>query len=278
MPSDLSDSNAQPLNLHYREDGNPNGPPVLLVHAFPTSHALWEHQIEALGQKYRLIRSDLRGFGQSPVPEPPYSMDAFAGDLMHLLDRLEIERINYVGISMGGMIGQVLTLAHPERVQSLAICMSTSAIPEDTPPEGDPAYYICKRLFGGAADRAEAEGMEPIVAMCLDRWFTPAFQASPQAQRVGDIIRGNTAKGYRGGVSAMSDFNVTARLGEVSQPTLVMPGAQDQGTPVSCSETIAAALPDAHLEIVENARHIAIVEQPEACNRHMLAHLNAYAT
>jgi 3-oxoadipate enol-lactonase len=268
---------SQSADLFYREDGNPDGPPVLLVHAFPTSHALWEHQIAALGKRYRLIRPDLRGFGQSPVPEPPYSMEAFAGDLAALLDRLELDRVNYVGISMGGMIGQVFTLAYPDRVQSLALCMTTSAIPEDTPPEGDPAYYICRRLFGRAADRAETEGMEPIVAMCLDRWFTPAFQSNPAAQRVGEIVRRNTPTGYRGGVDAMNDFDVTARLGEINGPTLVMPAALDQGTPVSCSETIAARLPDARLEVVDNARHIAIVEQPEACNRHLLAHLDRYA-
>ena len=270
-------SASQHQRLYYREDGNPDGPPVLLVHAFPTSHALWEHQIEALGRRYRLIRPDLRGFGQSPVPEPPYSMTDFAGDLIALLDRLEIGRVNYIGISMGGMIGQVLTLACPARVQSLALCMTTSAIPEDTPPEGDPAYYICKRLFARAAGRAEREGMEPIVAMCLDRWFTPAFQTSQQALRVSEIVRRNTARGYRGGVDAMSAFDVTARLGEINVPALVMPGALDQGTPVSCSETIAAGIPDSRLEIVDNARHIAIVEQPDACNRHLLAHLDRYA-
>ena len=266
-----------PEPLFWREDGNPTGPPVLLVHAFPTAHGLWDHQIEALGQRFRLIRPDLRGFGQSPVPEPPYSMEDFAGDLIRLLDRLELETVNYAGISMGGMIGQVLTLAHPERVQSLALCMTTSAVPADTPPEGDPAYYISASLFGRAVQRAEAEGMEPIIAMCLDRWFTPDFQASAAAQRVAAIIRGNTPKGYRGGVDAMTAFNVTERLAGIRQPTLVMPGALDQGTPVSCSETIAACIPDARLEVIADARHIAIVEQPEACNRHLLDHLNRYA-
>jgi 3-oxoadipate enol-lactonase len=263
-----------PLDLFYREDGNPDGPPVLLVHAFPTSHGLWEHQIAALGQKYRLIRPDLRGFGQSPVPEPPYSMEGFADDLRHLLDRLQIERVNYVGISMGGMIGQVFTLAYPERVHSLALCMTTSEVPEDTPPGDDPAYAICARLFRRATERAETEGMEPIVAMCLDRWFTPGFQASAAAQRVGEIVRNNTPKGYRGGVEAMAKFNATSRLGEIAVPTLVMPGAQDQGTPVRCSEVIAAGIPDSQLVVIDNARHIAIVEQPEACNRHLLDHLN----
>ena len=113
--------------------------------------------------------------------------------------------------------------------------------------------------------------------MCLDRWFTPAFQSSAPAQRVADIIRRNTPKGYRGGVDALAAFDVTARLGEIRHPTLVMPGALDQGTPVSCSEMIAACIPDSCLEIVDYARHIAIVEQPEACNRHLLAHLDRFA-
>jgi 3-oxoadipate enol-lactonase len=265
------------LDLFFREDGNLNGPPVLLVHAFPTSHSLWEHQIEALGQRYRLIRPDLRGFGASPVPQPPYTMDEMAGDLVRLLDRLELPSVHYVGISMGGMIGQVLTLAHPERVRSLALCMSTSAVPADTPEGDDPAYSICARLMRGAAERAKTQGMEPIVAMCLDRWFTPDFQSSEPAQRVGRIVAANTPTGYCGGVDALCGFDVTARLGEIQQPTLVMPGALDQGTPVRCSEVIAAALPDARLEVIDDARHIAIVEQPEACNRHLLSHLNRYA-
>ena len=75
----------------------------------------------------------------------------------------------------------------------------------------------------------------------------------------------------------MTDKNETERLSEIRHPTMVMPGALDQGTPVSCSETIAARIPDASLEVIADARHIAIVEQPEACNRHLLDHLNRYA-
>jgi len=266
-----------PLDLFYREDGNPDGPPVLLVHAFPASHALWEHQIATLGQRYRLIRPDLRGFGQSPMAEPGFGMQAYAGDLLRLLDRLGIERVNYAGISMGGMVGQVFTLAHPERVQSLALCMATSVVPADTPPGGDPAYAICARLFRPAAERAEREGMEPIVAMCLDRWFTPAFQSSAPAQRVGEIVRRNLPKAYRGGVEAMTAFDVTDRLPEIAQPTLVLPAALDPCTPLRCSEEIAARIPDSRLEVIDNARHIAIVERPEACNRSLLAHLDRYA-
>ncbi len=265
------------LDLFWREDGNAGGPPVLLVHAFPTSHALWDRQIAALGERFRLIRPDLRGFGQSLVPDPPYRMEDMAADLLRLLDRLEIGRVNFVGISMGGMIGQVFTLAYPERVQSLALCMTTSVVPVNTPAGDDPAYAICARLFRRAADRADADGMEPIVAMCLDRWFTQAFQASDAAQAVAEIVRCNTPKGYRGGVEAMAAFDVTERLGGIGQPTLVMPGALDLGTPVRCSEEIAARISDAHLEIIDHAKHIAIVEQPEACNRHLLRHLNRFA-
>ena len=265
------------VDLNFREDGNPNGPPVLLVHAFPTSHALWEHQIQALGERYRLIRPDLRGFGDSPVPVPPYSMKAFVADLLRLLDRLEIARVNYVGISMGGMVGQVFALSEPERLQSLALCMTTSAVPEDTPPDQDPAYYISARLFRRAVVTVQREGMEPIIAMCMDRWFRPEFQSSAPARRVAQIIRDNTPNGYAGGVGAMTDFDVTTRLGEIGLPTLVMPGALDQGTPVSCSEEITSRIPDARLKIVDDARHIAIVEQPQVCNRHLLDHLDDFA-
>jgi len=265
------------LELFYREDGNPGGPPALLVHAFPTSHALWERQIEALGERYRLIRPDLRGFGQSPVPPPPYAMEELAADVVRLLDRLEIERINYVGISMGGMIGQLLALSHPERLQSLALCMTTSVVPAETPEGDDPAYSICARLMRAAAERSRRDGLGPIVEMCIERWFTPDFRSSDWARRVGRIVAANSVDGYCGGVEALCGFNATERLGDIRMPTLVMPGAIDPSAPPRCSEEIAARIPDARLKVIDGASHIGIVERPDACNACLLDHLNRFA-
>lgn len=263
--------------LYYRDGGNPQGPPVLLVHAFPTSHALWEFQLAALGETYRLIRPDLRGFGQSPLTISPSSMRDFVDDLTQLLDQLEVSRVNYVGISMGGMIGQAFALAEPQRVQSLSLCMTTSAIPEQVPDNEDANYFVSKALFQRALATIESNGMEPVVEMCLDRWFTPSFRNSEAARRVGEIVRRTTPSGYRGGVAAMSAFDVTEQLVEINCPTLVLPAELDQGTPVSCSEIIAERIPDARLEVITSARHIAVVEQPDACNRVLLSHLDRYA-
>ena len=87
------------VDLYHREDGPADGPPVLMVHAFPTSHALWAPQVPALADRYRLIRPDLRGFGDSPVPPPPYTIEGMAEDPLALLDRLGIDSVHYVGIS-----------------------------------------------------------------------------------------------------------------------------------------------------------------------------------
>ena len=185
--------------------------------------------------------------------------------------------LTVVGISMGGMIGQAFALAEPQRVQSLSLCMTTSAIPEQVPDNEDANYFVSKALFQRALATIESNGMEPVVEMCLDRWFTPSFRNSEAARRVGEIVRRTTPSGYRGGVAAMSAFDVTEQLVEIHCPTLVLPAEFDQGTPVSCSEIIAERIPDARLEVIASARHIAVVEQPDACNRALLSHLDRCA-
>lgn len=265
------------VDLFHRIDGPEDGPPVLMVHAFPTSHELWDLQVPALSETYRLIRPDLRGFGASPVPPPPYSMEDMAGDLIALLDRLGIDRVHYVGISMGGMIGQVMALTYPERLISLSLCMTTSVVPPDTPEGDHPDYSICHRLMRRAAERARSEGMAPIVDMCLDRWFTEDFIPSEQAQRVGRIVAANTPTGYTGGVDALCGFDVTDRLGEIAAPTLILPGELDLGTPVRCSEVLHAGIPGSSMQVIEGAKHIAIVEKPEPVNAALRAHLDAHS-
>jgi len=265
------------MKLFWREDGNPHGPPVLLAHAFPTSHAIWDWQIAALGKRYRLIRPDIRGFGQSPVPPPPYSMEDIAADLINLLDHLELDSVNFIGVSMGGMVGQVLTLNYPDRVRSLALCMTNSVVPADTPTGDDPAYSICARLMKAAAERAYKQGMSPIITMCMDRWFTETFQLSSQAKKISAIIGRNSPTGYHGGVEAMCGFDVTEQLHKIRQPTLVMPGALDKATPPRCSDVIVAHIPDSKLQVIDGVKHIGIVERPDPCNAHLLAHLDAFA-
>jgi 3-oxoadipate enol-lactonase len=262
--------------LFHREDGHPDGPPVLMVHAFPTSHALWEPQLPALSPRFRLIRPDLRGLGKSPAAPRPYTMEDMAGDLIALMDRLRIDTFHYIGISMGGMLGQIIALDYPQRLLSLSLLMTTSEIPPEAPPSDDPAYAISQRLMRGGAARALSEGMEPIAAMCLDRWFSPDFINSAAAQRVGRIVAANTPEGYAGGVDALCGFDVTARLPAVKVPTLVLAGEQDLGTPPRCSEVIAARIPGARLEVISHARHIASVEQPQAVNEALLAHLQVH--
>ena len=178
---------------------------------------------------------------------------------------------------MGGMVGQVFTLAWPDRVASLALLMTTSVVPETAPEGDDPAYSISHALMGRARARALRDGMAPIDDMCLDRWFTPGFVEDPAARRVGEIVAGNSPTGYAGGVDALMGFDVTARLGEIQAPTLVLAGELDPGTPLHCSRTLAAGIPDARLEIIPSTRHIANVERPDLVNGHLRAHLDRHA-
>jgi 3-oxoadipate enol-lactonase len=261
------------LDLFFREDGNPAGPAVLLVHAFPTSHELWDPQIDALSARYRVIRPDLRGFGRSPVAASPFRLEHMADDLVALLDRLDIAQVHYVGISMGGMVGQIMALNYPERLCSLALCMTTSEIPLHAPPEDDPSRSISQSMLALAGQRALSEGMTTIANSCLERWFDADFAKTAHARKVANIIAANSAVGYSAGADGLCQFDVSKRLHELQTPTTVLYGELDPVTPPRCSHRLVDLIPKAHLDVVLGARHIANVEQPESFNIKLLNHL-----
>ncbi|MDP1610289.1 MAG: 3-oxoadipate enol-lactonase [Sulfuritalea sp.] len=244
------------ISIHYTIEGS--GPWVTLSHSLTTDLSMWDELAAALAPSFTVLRYDTRGHGNSSAPEGAYSFDQLAADVVGLLDVLDVESTHFVGLSMGGMIGQHLALAAPQRLDKLVIASSTSHIPPVVGPVWDERIAMVR-----------AQGCAAMVEGTLSRWFTPGFRAArPEVmRRIGQLIAATPPAGYIGCAAAIRGLDITARIAAIATPTLVIAGADDPGTPPAMSEVIAAAIPGARLEIIASASHLSCIEQPEIFTR-----------
>src|SRR6266545_4983420 len=218
---------ANGIEINYDKQGS--GPMVTLSHSLGCDLHMWDEQVTALASQYTVLRFDTRGHGQTSAPEGAYSLDQMSDDLKGLLDGLGITETHFVGLSMGGMIGQTFALRHPSMVKSLVLCDTTSRYP---------------------AAAAPFRARRPDVM-----------------ERVGGMIRNTPPAGYIGCCHAIPAIDVTDRLKELRCPALIIVGEEDPGTPVEMAREIHAALPGSQLAILRSASHLSNVEQPEEFNR-----------
>jgi 3-oxoadipate enol-lactonase len=155
------------------------------------------------------------------------------------------------------MIGQFLALEHPELLQSLTLCDTTSRVPTEA-----------KSTWDERVQTAQNQGMEPLVEPTLERWFTPQFrQQHPEViDKVKAMIRSTPVAGYAGCCQAIAALNFTDRLKNINVPTLIIVGEDDQGTPVAASRTIHEQIKGSEFVILKSAAHLANLEQPQAFN------------
>lgn len=247
---------ANGIDIHYEISGS--GPVVTLAHSLATDLTLWDELAVELAKRFTVLRYDARGHGRTSAPEGSYDFPLLVADLVGLLDALKIERTHFVGLSMGGMLGQHFALAAPERLDRLVLVSTASRIP----PEAG-------AIWDERIATARAQGMTAHVEATLARWFTAPYRAAhPETlARVGALIAATPVAGFAGWGAAICTLDVTDRLGAVRAPTLVVVGADDPGTPPALSRTIAAAIPGARLEIVPAASHQLVIEQAETFRR-----------
>jgi 3-oxoadipate enol-lactonase len=246
----------KPVELRFT-DSKGAGDAVVLVHAIGCDHRMWDALAAALAPGYRVIRVDVRGHGGSPVPRRPYSLEALADDVAHLLDGLGIRKAHWVGLSMGGMIGQAFAIRHGERLAKLVIANSTSTYG----PEG-------RKMWEARAKMVEDSGVAAIRDMVASRYFSDDFRATQPAIVEGVMERfTRTPKvGYLGCCDAIAALDFSKDLGRITAPTLVIAGAADAGTPPAMSEAIARGIPGARLAVISGAAHLSAVEKPAEFN------------
>ena len=252
------------IQVNYELSGKKGAPIVVLSHSLSASLLMWNPQMEALNPHFRVLRYDIRGQGGSDAPSGAYSLELLAKDIVGLLDALNINQVHFVGLSIGGMIGQDLALNHAHRLKSLALCDTAPIVPQEAQP-----------IWQERINKVLNKGMEALLDETMERWFTPAFlkQGSPILEIIRKQILATSVQGYLGCAEAIRKLNYLDRLSEIKMPTLIMVGEDDPGTPVSASQAIHERIANSKLVILPSARHLSNVEQTEAFNAALLTFL-----
>jgi 3-oxoadipate enol-lactonase len=252
-----------PVDVPFRLDGPAGAPPLLLSNSLGTTSEMWDPQIPALTERYRVVRYDTRGHGTAPVPNGPYSLDDLGGDAVALLDRLGIERAHVVGLSLGGMTGMWLGAHAPERVDRLVLMCTSAMLAEE-------------HDWPARANLVREQGPGAIADATIERWFTPGFvERNPDTvARLRATLADTPPEGYAACCDAIGGMDQLADLERIEAPTLVIAGREDPATPPPHAERIADGIPGARLEIVD-AAHLANIERAEEVTRLTLSHLEA---
>ncbi len=200
---------------------------------------------------FRLVRYDRRGHGQSSAPKGPYPMERLGRDVLAVIDALGIPKINWCGLSMGGMVGQWLGANAPNRVDKLVLSNTSS-------------YFADKTLWEGRLKTVRDKGLAAIVDTNMERWFTKEFrERNPQAiARMREMFLATKPEGYIGCGEGIRDMDHRPLLAKISAPTLVIAGKHDPATPLEANEFIRQHIPGAHIAVLD-AAHIANIEQPQ---------------
>jgi 3-oxoadipate enol-lactonase len=257
--------NANGIDINYEITGKEGAPVVMLSHSLACSLVMWQPQMAVLESDFQVLRFDTRGHGGSDAPQGAYSLELLTADAVGLLDALSIETVHFIGLSMGGMIGQCLALDYAHRLKSLALCDTAAIMPDETQP-----------IWQQRIDAAGETGMAGQVDETLERWFRPDYLQlnPPEVEMIRRQILATPVAGYVGCCEAIRRLKYLERLADIKLSTLIMVGEEDPGTPVAASEAMHAPIADSKLVILPAARHLSNIEQAEAFNTALMGHLN----
>lgn len=249
------------IKLNCEMSGNVDGDVVVMSHSLGCNLSMWEPQLGALESRFRVLRYDTRGHGKSDVPKGPYTLDQLVGDAVGLMDALGIQEAHWVGLSMGGMIGQGLALDYPGRLKSLVLCDTASVMPDEAQP-----------IWDERIGQARQGGMEARIPETIRDWFTPEFPEKNPAmlEKVRQQLLSTPLEGYVGCIEAFRKLNYIGRLHEIRIPTLIIVGEKDPGTPVEASRAMHERIQGSKLVVLPAAAHLSNAEQPEAFTEALL--------
>jgi len=240
------------LTFNCAIDGPADGQPVVFSNSLGASLAMWQPQVDALAGEFRVIRYDQRGHGASGLPAGPYEFPALVDDVIALLDALELERVHFVGLSMGGMTALGLALAQPARLRSItaANCVARMA----------PAVHSA---WDERARIALEQGMAPLVGPSLERWFTAETRQARAAELAwaGEMLGATPVAGYAAACGALKTMDYLDSLAAITVPTLFIAGVHDAGAPLEAMRDMHARVPGARL-VELDAAHVSNLERP----------------
>jgi len=250
---------ANGIEVSYRLEGAAGAPVVMFSNSFLTDYGMWDRQIPGFSDRYRVLRYDARGHGDTQATPGAYSIHLLVADVIALLDALAIERVHFVGLSMGGMIAQLLASKHPERLLSVALCDTACRLPPES-------------AWDERINLALTKGTAAFVQPMTTRWLTPAYYAQHPdiVAKLGAMIAKTSVEGAVGCAQAIKKMDQAAILPGIKVPTLVVVGEQDVGTPVAAAEFLHGAIAGSRLNIIKDAGHLPNIEQTAMFDRIVL--------
>ena len=253
------------VRLHHQVSGAADRPTVVIGGSVGSTLATWGPQVAALAGEFRVIAYDHRGHGGSPAPAGPYTVDDLALDVLALLDDYQVTRAHVVGLSLGGMVAQLIAARQPHRVDRLVLLCTA-------------AHYPDPRPWVERAATVRSGGTEAIADVVVDRWLTADYRREhpDQTARLREMLAGIDREGYAGCCEAIAGMDLRRDLSRIQAPTLVLAGAQDPAVPPEQMRELAAAISGAEFVIVPGA-HVPPLEHPDTVTALLLGHLGAAA-
>ncbi|MBS4046598.1 MAG: 3-oxoadipate enol-lactonase [Alphaproteobacteria bacterium] len=236
------------VSLHYRLDGPEDAPVLVMSNSLGTDHTMWDPQMPALLQRFRVLRYDTRGHGKSSVPKAPYQVDRLGKDVLALMDALDIPKAMFCGLSMGGMTGMWLGVNAPDRFTKLVLCNTAAKIGTD-------------QVWNDRIATVRKSGMAAITPGGIQRWLTEGFiKTSPETvEKVSALLLSTDPEGYCLACGAVRDMDQRESVAAIRAPTLVIAGTYDLPTPATDGKQLAETIPNArYVELP--AAHLSNVE------------------
>ena len=248
--------------IHYALEGQAVKPVLVLSNSLGTDFSMWDPQVAEFVKSFRVLRYDTRGHGRSPVTPGPYSIGQLAEDVLGLADALKMDRFHFCGLSMGGMVGMWLAVNAPQRLLKLVLCSTAAKI-------GTP------EMWNTRIDTVRKQGMKPVAAATIERWFSPAFRAKNPATvaSIQKMLEAAHPEGYAACCAAVRDFDFREQLQRIRTSTLVISGTYDPATPPADGRFLTDHIQGArYVEL--NAAHLSNVEDPDRFTREVSTFLN----
>ena len=238
------------LDLHYREDGDPSGHPVVFSNSLGTDLRLWDQILPLLPKGLRLIRYDKRGHGLTDCPRPPYRMGALVSDLEALLDHLEVKDAVMVGCSVGGLIAQGLAVKRMDQIRAIVLTNTAAKIGTH-------------EMWQDRIDTVIDKGIGAIADAILERWFSKEFLKAPELTAWRNMLTRTPDAGYAGVSAAIQGTDFYTTTSSLTLPTLAMTGTEDGSTPPDLVRETAALIKGSRFELIRGVGHLPMVEKPE---------------
>lgn len=237
---------------HVACAGDEQAMPLVLLHSLGTASALWQAQVAALAGSHRVICPDFRGHGLSELSATPLNIETLAGDVLAILEALEVDRFALAGISLGGVVAQAVAAAAGDRLRGLALFDS---------------YVLSQNpaMWTDRAAKVRRDGLAAISEAVLSLWMSPAESADADGRGLARMLATTPDEGYASGCDALANADNRARVGGIHAPTVVACGALDRAAPPEASRVLAAMIPGARVEIIEGAGHIPLLHHARQC-------------